>query len=299
MPHDHSHAGHSHAHIDPNAGDLRVAAAIGVNLLLTVAQIIGGIVSGSMALIADAIHNLSDAVSLVIAFWARKIARKPRDGQMTFGYARAEVIAALINYTTLVTVSIYLLYEGVARLIDPPGVDGWPVVWLAAVALVIDAATALLTWKMAKDSVNIRAAFLHNLADALSSVAVIVAGILILLYDWRLVDPIVTIGIALYILWHAFGEVKPVISILMLGAPAGQDATAVTARLAQIDGVSDLHHVHLWQIDERRSSVEAHVVVAGDAAPVLRALKTVLRAEFNITHSTFEVEAPGQGCAQA
>ncbi|RVV97027.1 cation transporter [Mesobaculum littorinae] len=311
MPHDHSHPhGHSHGHhhghhhhhgIDPGAGDRRVAAAVGVNLLLTVAQIVGGVLSGSVALIADAIHNLSDAISLVIAFAARRIARRPADGGMTFGYARAEVVAALVNYTTLIVIGLYLIYEAAMRLVDPPEVQGWTVVALAAVALVIDLVTVLLTLRMAKTSMNIRAAFLHNLADAASSVAVIVAGSLILLYDWRLVDPLVTLGIAGYILWHAGAEVGPVIRLLMLGAPPDIDRETVRDEMAQVPGVLGVHHVHLWQIDEARASVEAHVVVAPETQaqfPQLsRAIKSRLADRFGITHSTLEMEVPGSGCA--
>lgn len=293
------HGHHHHHHIDPDAGDMRVAVAIGVNLLLTVAQIIGGVVSGSMALIADAIHNLSDALSLLIAFGARKLGRRPRDGQMTFGYGRAEVVAAMFNYTTLIVISVYLLSEGVRRLFAPQEVEGWIVVIIAGIALVIDLVTAALTYAMSKDSLNIRAAFLHNLADAASSVAVIVAGTLILLYDWRLVDPLITIAIALYILWHAFVEVRPVVRILMLGTPEGREAEDVSAAMLGVDGVEDVHHLHLWQIDEHRGSLEAHVVVSGESAEVMTALKTLLTTRFGISHSTLEFETPGQGCAIA
>lgn len=298
MAHDHhAHTHHHHHHIAPDAGDARVAGAIAVNLLLTVAQIVGGVISGSMALIADAIHNLSDAISLVIAFGARKIARRPRDGAMTFGYGRAEVVAAMVNYTTLVVISVYLFAEGVSRLFNPPEVAGWTVVIIAGIALVVDLVTAALTWAMSKDSLNIRAAFLHNLADAGTSVAVIVGGVVILLWDWRLIDPILTILIAVYILMHAFVEIRPVIRILMLGAPEGHRAGDVARAMAEVEGVEDVHHVHLWQIDEHRTSVEAHVVTAGDPAEVLGALKRVLRDRFGIAHSTLEVEAPGAGCA--
>ncbi|WP_339692940.1 cation diffusion facilitator family transporter [Celeribacter baekdonensis] len=299
MPHDHHrHAAHAHHHhhIDPDAGDARMAAAIGVNLLLTVAQIIGGVISGSMALIADAIHNLSDAVSLVIAFGARKLARRPRDGAMTFGYGRAEVVAAMINYITLMVISIYLFSEGVARFWNPPEIEGWIVIIIAGIALVIDLITAALTYSMSKNSLNIRAAFLHNLADAGTSVAVIFGGAVILIYDWRLIDPILTVAISLYILWHAFLEIRPVIRILMLGAPDGTRAGDVAAAMSEVDGVEDVHHLHLWQIDEHRSSVEAHVVLNGESHVVLTQVKTLLKERFSITHSTLEVEAPGQGC---
>ncbi|TDL79814.1 cation transporter [Palleronia sediminis] len=299
MPHDHSHHGHQHHHgIDPDAGDRRVAAAVGVNLALTVAQVAGGLMSGSIALIADAVHNLSDALSLGIAFAARRIARRPADDTMTFGYGRAEVVAALVNLTTLVVIGLVLVWEGVGRLFDPPPVEGWIVVILAGVALVVDLVTVLLTIRLAKGSMNIRAAYLHNLADALGSVAVIVAGTLILLYDWRLVDPIVTIGIAGYILWHAWRELPPVIRLLMLAAPQSPDTDEVRRAIAATEGVEDVHHVHLWQIDEARVSVEAHLVADPARAPeIVAAVKQALRARFDIAHSTLEVERPGSGCA--
>lgn len=179
-----------HHHVDPTAGDGKVAFAVGLNLALTVAQIIGGIVAGSLSLIADAMHNLSDAMALIIAFFARKIARRPADGRMTFGYGRIEAVAALINYTTLIVVALYLVYEGVARFFAPMEVAGWIIVIVAGVALAIDLGTAALTYRLSKTSMNIRAAFLHNLADALGSVAVIVAGTLVILFEWYWVDPL-------------------------------------------------------------------------------------------------------------
>jgi cobalt-zinc-cadmium efflux system protein len=172
---------HRHNHVDPDAGDRRVAIAIAVNIGLSVAQVIGGILSGSLALIADALHNFSDAISLIIAFAARKIARRPHDETMTFGYGRVEIVAALINYTTLIIAGLYLLYEAGARFLDPQPIPGWLIIIVASVALAVDLVTATLTYTMSKDSMNIRAAFLHNVADALGSVAVIVAGTLIFL----------------------------------------------------------------------------------------------------------------------
>lgn len=294
MPHD-----HHHHHLDPGAGDRRVAWAVAVNMALTVAQIIGGVISGSLALIADAIHNFSDAVSLIVALAARRIARRPTDERMTFGYARAEVVAALINYTTLFVIAFYLIAEAVMRLIDPPGVDGWIVVIVAVIALVIDVVTALLTYSMSKDSVNIRAAFLHNVADAMGSVAVIFAGTLILIYDWRLVDPLVTLGIAGYIIWHASRDVAPVVRILMLGSPRTPDLQAVDDAIRTDPDVEDLHHAHLWQIDEHRTAYQAHLVIGEAAAfaPVTERVKGRLAREFGLYHVTLELETAQSGCA--
>ena len=253
--------GHHH-HVDPNAGDRRVFTAIVVNMALTVAQVIGGILSGSLALIADALHNFSDAISLIIAFAARKIARRPRDEKMTFGYGRVEIVAALINYTTLIIIGLYLLYEAGARFLDPQPVAGWMIVIIAGIALAVDVVTAMLTYSMSKNSMNIRAAFLHNVADALGSVAVIVAGTLILLYDWRLIDPIVTVMIAGYILWQSFREIGPVIRILMLGSPPDIKTDAVLRAIQGTDGVTGVHHAHFWQLNENSAALDAHVVIA-------------------------------------
>lgn len=309
MPHDHDHDhGHSHSHghghhhhhhIDPEAGDRRVAAAVVVNLLLTVAQIVGGILSGSLALIADAVHNLSDALSLVIAFFARRIARRPADEDMTFGYARAETVAALINLTTLIVIGLYLVYEAVFRLFDPQPVAGWTVVIVAGIALVIDLATVLLVQGMAKSSANIRAAYLHNIADALGSVAVILSGTVIILYDWRLIDPLLTLLIAGYILWHALSEIGSVIRVLMLGRPPGIAAEDVLGTMRAADGVTDVHHLHLWQMEENRPAVLAHVTLAegrwGDADAIKARLHQSL-AQIGISHATLELECSRHAC---
>ena len=291
-------AHHHHHHVDPEAGDLRVAIAVGINLLLTLAQIIGGILSGSLSLIADALHNFSDAVSLIIAFGARKIARRPADGAMTFGYGRIEAVAALVNYTTLVVIGVYLIYEGVARLFEPTEIVGWIVVIVAGVALAIDLATAALTYTMSKSSMNIRAAFLHNLADALGSVAVIVAGTLVILFGWTWVDPAVTLLIAGYILWHAFSEMPGVMRLLMLGSPPDLDTASVIEAMESAPDVASVHHVHLWMMQEHSTALDAHVSLAPGANPgrTRAALKEMLAARFHLHHTTLEMEEHGAVC---
>ena len=289
MPHD-----HDHAHIDPESGDRRVSIAIWANGLLTVAQVIGGILSGSLALIADALHNFSDMASLVIAFAARKISRRPADERMTFGYGRIEIVAALVNYTTLILIGFYLIYEGGMRMIDPPEVAGWTVVILGGIALFIDTLTAMLTYSMQKGSVNIRALFLHNLSDALASVAVIIGGSLILVYDMRWVDPAITIGIALYILYLAFTEIGGPIRTLMLGSPPEIDGDEVVEAMRGVDGVADVHHVHLWQMQEHEPALDCHVVLTADgwdqAEKIKGAIKDRLKEKFSIGHSSLEFE---------
>ena len=289
MPHD-----HGHVHVTRESGDRRVSVAIWANALLTVAQIVGGIMSGSLALIADALHNFSDMAALAIAFAARKISRRPADARMTFGYGRIEIVAALVNYTTLIIVGLYLIYEGGMRLIEPPEVQGWTVVILGGVALLVDALTAALTYSMQKSSMNIRALFLHNLSDALASVAVIVGGALIILYDMRWVDPTITIGIALYILYLAFMEIGGPIRILMLGSPPDIDNQAVVDSMRQVDGVHDVHHVHLWQMQEDEAALDCHVVLTSKGWARPEAIKSEIKARlldrFRIGHSSLELE---------
>lgn len=296
MPHDH----HGHVHLDPEAGDARISWAIAVNMTLTLAQVVGGLLSGSLALIADALHNFSDAIALIIAFFARRIARRPADAEMSFGYGRVEVVAALVNYTTLVVLALYLVYEGVLRMLDPQPIDGWLVVWIAALALAVDLVTAALTYSMAKDSMNIRAAFLHNLADALGSVAVIVAGTLVILRGWVWVDPLVTLMIAAYILWHVWSEIGGVMRVLMLGSPPGLQAEEVACAIEAVDGVGGVHHLHLWAMQEHAASLGAHLVIDGgrwgQADAIKAGVKQMLADRFGIAHSTLELECAAHAC---
>lgn len=295
------HNHHHHHHVDPEAGDGKVAFAVALNLGLTLAQIIGGIFAGSLSLIADAMHNLSDAMALIIAFAARKIARRPADGEMTFGYGRIEAVAALINYTTLIVIGLYLIYEGIARFLDPSEVTGWIIVIVAAVALVVDLGTAALTYRMSKTSMNIRAAFLHNIADALGSVAVIVAGTLVMLFGWHWVDPLVTLLIAVYILWHSAIEMPAVIRLLMLGSPSDLRITEVIEALCAHPDVTSVHHVHLWMMGEHENALDAHVVLApkADATQTRHALTEILTSRFDLTHSTLQIEEAGAVCVQS
>lgn len=285
----------THSH-DParSLGDRKVLWAVLVNVLLTFAQVVGGIVAGSLALIADAIHNLSDAISLAIAFFARKVARRPADSIMSFGYGRAETVAALVNYTTLVVIGLYLVYEAIWRFIEPQPVDGWLIVIIAGIALIVDLATAILTFRLSKNSVNIRAAFLHNVADALGSIGVIVAGSVIILYQWPLIDPIITLMIAGYILLQSIREGKAVVRSLMLGSPPELDRDDVRATLMSIIGVNDVHHMHLWEIDEQRRSFDAHVVIGDEYWPeiedIKRRIRQLLRGAHEIEHCTIELE---------
>ncbi len=284
---------HHHHHVDASKmGERRLWWAVGANVLLTLAQIVGGLISGSLSLIADALHNFSDAASLFIALVAIRIGRKPPDQFKTFGYKRAETIAALINLTTLIIIGAYLCYEAIMRFITPEPIAGWMIVIVAAIALVVDVFTAALTYSQSKNSMNMRAAFLHNVTDALASVGVIVAGALILLYGWVWTDAVMTLLISGYVLWHGFAEIPKVIHLLMEGTPEHINIQDVITAMESQDGIENVHHVHVWQIDEHKNALEAHVVfdTQFEMDDVKAKLKALLAQNFDIGHSTLEFE---------
>ncbi|HFE38576.1 MAG TPA: cation transporter [Gammaproteobacteria bacterium] len=291
---------HDHHHDVETMGDRRLGWAIAINMLLTLAQVVGGVVSGSLSLIADALHNFSDAASLLIALVARKIGRQPADHFKTFGYKRAEIIAALINLVTLVIVGIYLIYEALWRVYEPQIIEGWMVVVVAGIALAIDVVTAVLTYAMSQHSMNMRAAFLHNVSDALASLGVIVAGTLIILYDWYWTDTVLTLLIAGYVLYQAATLLPKTIHILMQGTPEDLVIDEVIEVMESVEGVSNVHHVHIWQLDEHNNALEAHVVIGNfrQSETLKIALKKELEQRYCISHSTleFEVDHCGKGC---
>lgn len=292
MPHSHSY--------NENTGDQRLTAAVVVNVVLTLAQVVGGILANSLSLIADALHNFSDAAALGIALFARKISRKPADHLKTFGYKRAELIAALINLTTLIIIGLYLIYEAIFRFVQPEPVAGWTVIIVAGIALLVDVVTAILTYRQSKHSLNIKAAFLHNVSDALSSVGVMIAGVLIIYYDWYWVDPLLTLLIAGYVLYQGFSLMPKTIHILMEGAPENIDLNDLINVLEGMDQVDSIHHVHVWQLDEHRNALEAHVVVQSNELHNIESIKQrvkwVLRDRYCIDHSTIEIELEGGIC---
>jgi cobalt-zinc-cadmium efflux system protein len=284
------HAGHSHG--EENMSDGRLVLAVALNVLLTVAQIIGGILSGSLALIADALHNFSDAASLGLALFARRIGRRPADKLMTFGYARAEVVAALINLTTLLIIGFYLLVEAINRFADPQPVEGWTVIWVAGIALVIDVVTAVMVYASSKNSLNMKAAFLHNVSDALASVGVIVAGVLILRYELYIADLIITVVIAAYVIWQGVTLLPRTVRLLMGAVPDESEFDRIVSDLRDTEGVADLHHVHVWSISEHYRALEAHVVPAESSLQAFEDVKArargMLETRHAITHATFE-----------
>ena len=292
---------HNHSHGTENVSDGVLLWTVIVNLGLSVFEFVAGAISGSVALMADALHNTNDAAALLIAYIARKISRKGADGQYTFGYRRAELIGAMIQLTALILVGLYLVYEAVRRFFDPePLLGGW-IMAAAGVALVVDVITAWLLWSMSKGSLNVKAAFLHNLTDAGASVAVLLGGAAILWLDWTWVDPVITLIIAGYILYMSFGMLKKTSRILMEGTPTNLSVDEIKEALQNLDGIENVHHIHVWELDEHHRALEAHVVI-GEACSMeelesLKAtVKTYLGKHFSIHHSTLEMESTVKDC---
>ena len=287
----HSH-NHSHSNTTPTSdgSTAKLSLAIVINLMLTVAQVVGGLLSGSLSLVADALHNLSDAGAILVAVVARSIGQKAASEQMTYGYKRAEIIGVLINSTMLIVVGIYLVYEAVIKYFNPTPIDGWIVFILAGLALVIDLATALLTYQAgAKDNMNIRAAFIHNLSDAMASVAVMVAGVLIINYQLYIVDVLATLLISAYVIYHGVMLLKKCILIIMQAVPTGIDLAELKKALEAIDEVDEIFHMHVWQMDETRLFFEGHAELNSEQSlQAKEKIRAVLLDDFNISHSTIE-----------
>tara|TARA_R110000737_G_scaffold34232_5_gene52673 strand:- start:5045 stop:5947 length:903 start_codon:yes stop_codon:yes gene_type:complete len=283
---------HSHSH----TGNGKLTFAVLINVLLTIVQIIGGVLSGSLSLIADALHNLSDAGAIVIAIFARKISSKRADKNMTFGYQRAEIIGTLINSITLIIVGVYLIYEAISKYFNPTEINGWIVIYIAGIALVVDIATALLTYLSgAKTSMNLRAAFIHNVSDALASVAVIITGFLIIYYQWYFVDVIATVLISIYVLYHGRLLALESIKILMQAVPEKIDISEIQRHLELTLGVQSATDIHVWQLDEHKLFLECKLQLALNVEKVdLVKIKAKLQDSYGIKHSTIEVNQAGK-----
>lgn len=287
----HAHGGEEHI------SDARLIWTLALNLFLTVGEIVGGILTGSLLMFGDALHNFNDCATQGIALAARRMSRRKANEQFTFGYRRAALIGALVNLTVLAVVGLFLLYQAVRRFIEPRPIEGWAVVGVGAATLVVDALTAWLLWAMTKGSLNMQASFIHKLTDALGSAILLVGGGLILWKGWYWVDPALTLLLAGYILVQAVVLMRRTAVILMEGRPDDVDLDRLVAAVRRVDGVRDIHHVHLWQLDEQHRAFEAHIVLAGrlvhEAMERLKqGVKDLLRTEFGVTHATLELEFP-------
>lgn len=289
-PHEHSEPD------DSEQGETNLIVALLLNVGITIAQVVGGLLSSSLSLLADAAHNGSDAASLGISYWARRIARRPADRRHTFGYERAKLIGAMINLTVLFVIGLFLLYAAGRRFLRPSEVGSLTMLIVGGIAFVEDAISTWLLYQNAGTSQNIRAAFIHLFADTLATVGVIVGALLIRFYGVFWVDPALTLAIAVYVLIHSYVELRETIALLMESAPPDFNYEGMIRALKDIEGVQDLHHVHVWRLDEKRLAMEAHLVVQGTdtletAAAMKRQAKHLLQRNFEIDHATLELDA--------
>lgn len=297
MPHDHSHG-------TEEVSDKVLLWAVIINVGLSIFEFLAGAISGSVSLMADALHNTNDAAALLVAWIARKISKRGADRKFTFGYQRAELIGAMIQLTALILVGLFLVYESIKRFVDPqPLLGGW-IMAAAGVALVVDVATTWLLWAMSKGSLNVKAAFLHNITDAFASLAVLAGGAAIFFLGWYWVDPALSLLIAGYILFMSFGLLKRTAGILMEGTPPQISVDSIVAAICEIDGVSSMHHLHVWQLDEHHRALEVHIVLQeaaslSDMENVRDRVKATLQERFDIAHSTLEFESKERACGES
>jgi len=293
MAHSHDH-GHHHHHHGKDQTEGRLWISIILNFIITAAEFIGGMISGSLALLSDALHNLNDTTSLGISLVARKISKKEANRDKTFGYKRAEIIGAFINLITLVIIALFLIKEGVERFYNPQPIDGMVMFIVAIIGLLGNVITAILLYRDSTENLNLRSAYIHILSDAFSSVGVIIAGILILWYEVYIIDTILTLIIAGYILWHSYYMLRQTINILMESTPADIQIPNVQQAMTEVNGVLDIHHLHVWRLDEKNILLESHVVIdegnMGQMESIKSALKNLLSTDFDIHHSTLEFE---------
>jgi len=293
--HDSSHHGHNHSH---SHGDGKIGLAVVINIVLTVAQLVGGILAGSLALIADALHNFSDAGALLLALVARKIARRAPDDVRTYGYKKVETLAAFTNFLVLILIALWLGLEAVMRFFHPEPVTGQIVFVLAGLGFLINGGTALLVRVQAKENQNMRAAYLHNLTDAVSSLGVMIAGLAIMKFGWFWLDPVITLAISIYIVIHAMHDFPDIINILIDGKGSDLSAKEILEKVSGINGVENIHHLHLRQMGENIHALEAHILLKENTPieTVKLEVKACLR-NLGIQHSTLEFETVS--CAQA
>ena len=286
--HQHGHGGHHH-HGEVSEKTVKyLLISFIINMLLSVVEIVGGIIAGSVSLIGDALHNTSDAFSILIEVIAFKIGRKKADHKYTYGEKRAEIIGGVVNLILLIISGVYLIVEGIGRLISPEPIEGGIIIWVAALDLLIDAATAKLSHHGSEHNTNMRMVFLHNLADALGSVGVIISGLFVVWLNIYWIDGLVALMIAAYMIYQSVLSFPKVVNILMNAAPDGLDLAAVEKALLKIDGVRDVHHLHVWSVNENDVSLECHIVA--DNLELVQTAAKLLNKEFGITHCNIQIE---------
>jgi len=284
-----------HKHNSGQVSSRKLLFTIILNVIITAAQIVGGFISGSLALISDAIHNLSDAVSVVLAYLAQILGGKPTTTKSTFGYKRAEIFAAFINAVVLIGISIFLIFEAFNRITNLKEVDAKWMFWLGLLGLFANGISVIILEREKNQSINIKAAYLHLLGDALTSVAVVVGALLIWFFEIYWIDPIITIIISVYLFVHTFHLLKESVTILMQMVPSEISVPDIKKRLHQMEGIDSAHHIHVWNLTDKQIHFECHLVLNNDVRvsetnPILESVQQILHDEFGIEHVTIQFE---------
>ena len=266
-----------------------------LNVVITLAQAIGGIISGSLALLSDALHNFSDVLSLIFSFVAHKLSRRKASLDQTFGLKRAELIAAFVNASTLIIVAFILIYGAIERLINPHEIESELVIWLALLGIIVNGGSVLLLKKDADKNLNMKSAYLHLLTDMMASVAVLVGGLLMKFYGWFWVDSVMTILIAIYLIIVGVDLLKKATKILMLFTPDEINIKELVREVHKIKGINKLHHIHVWHLNEDELHLEAHLDCSEDIKmsafnDLLHKIEKVLLEKFGINHINIQPE---------
>lgn len=289
MSHNHSH---NHA---SETSEKNLFITIALNFFITIVQIIGGIFSGSLSLISDAMHNFSDAIAIIITFIAIRLSKKPKTPKYTFGLKRAEIIAAILNASTLIIICFFLIREAMDRLSHPNEIEGNLMLIVAVIGFIPNVIGSLLLKKGSEKNINIRAAYFHLVSDAVSSIAIIIGAVFIIVYKIYWIDPILTILIALYILIEAYKILKEAIDILMMSNIEGIDLEKIKSIVEELQGVKNIHHIHLWKLNDNDTHFEAHIEVddmkVSETGDIQKLIEKELHEHFEINHVTLQFES--------
>jgi len=292
MAHSHSHE-HSHDHNDLKGRNLLIT--IFLNILITAAQVVGGLISGSLALLSDALHNFSDVISLIISYIADKLSKKEASLHRTFGYKRAEILAAFINAATLMIVAVLLIFEAVERFQEPQEIESGLVIWLSLIAILGNGFSVLLLKRDSNSNMNMRSAYLHLLTDMMASVAVLIGGLLMKFYQLFWVDSVLTFAIAVYLIWMGFDLLKQSTKVLMLFTPDHITVEDIVKEINAFKEINNVHHIHVWQLNENEMHFEAHIDFENDITltqfdAILSRLEDMLYHKFEINHVNIQPE---------
>ena len=291
----HGHHHHAHGHSHPKVEGKNLVISILLNILITATQVVGGIISGSLSLLSDALHNFSDVLSLIVSYIANVLSKRKASATKTFGYKRAEIIAAFVNSATLIVVAVLLIKEAIERFIHPQEVESNLVIWLSILGIAANGFSVLLIKKDSDKNMNMKSAYLHLLTDMLASVAVLIGGLLMKFYEIYWVDPVLTLIIALYLVYMGFDLLKDSTRVLMLFAPNTIQVQHIVDTIMQIKSVKNVHHVHIWQLNENQIHLEAHIDFSEDIKlsefdSILEEIEEQVYHKHNIKHINIQPE---------